>query len=166
MYHEEMLIDGVLYWRRTPDGEWVQYSQSELTSMCLDKMNKWFKVVPDKMDTYPPIDIPVLSIIQNSNTFVTHYITIKHVNEDDCTWRTIDDGSELSYCWDVLWWQNITPPKSEQEEPPNSPAAPEQQTKVDIFELGELFCNNFEDESLRTLTVLAFCKWLKDNNHL
>lgn len=31
MYHEEKVIDGVLCWRGTPDGEWVQYSLESLT---------------------------------------------------------------------------------------------------------------------------------------
>lgn len=32
MYHEEKIIDGILCWRGTPDGEWMQYSKQELTT--------------------------------------------------------------------------------------------------------------------------------------
>lgn len=32
MYHEERIVDGVLSWRGTPDGEWQEYSKVELTS--------------------------------------------------------------------------------------------------------------------------------------
>lgn len=32
MYHEEKIIDGVLCWRGTPDGEWTQYTLQALTS--------------------------------------------------------------------------------------------------------------------------------------
>lgn len=32
MYHEEKVIDGVLCWRGTPDGEWTQYTLQALTS--------------------------------------------------------------------------------------------------------------------------------------
>ncbi len=33
------------------------------------------------------------------------------VNEDDCSWRTADDRSEISYNWDVVeWWcESISP---------------------------------------------------------
>lgn len=26
------------------------------------------------------------------------------VDEDDCSWRTADDRSEISYSWDVVAW--------------------------------------------------------------
>jgi len=31
MYHEEKVINGVLCWRVTPDGEWTQYTPEALT---------------------------------------------------------------------------------------------------------------------------------------
>ncbi|MGE8063893.1 hypothetical protein [Pseudomonas sp. NPDC089569] len=31
-----------------------------------------------------------------------------HVDEDDCTWRTADDGSEIDYSWDVVEWEETT----------------------------------------------------------
>lgn len=31
MYHEEKVINGVLCWRGTPDGEWQQYTPEALT---------------------------------------------------------------------------------------------------------------------------------------
>jgi hypothetical protein len=31
MYHEEKVINGVLCWRGTPDGEWKQYTAEALT---------------------------------------------------------------------------------------------------------------------------------------
>lgn len=31
MYHEEKVINGVLCWRGTPDGEWTQYTSEALT---------------------------------------------------------------------------------------------------------------------------------------
>lgn len=39
MYHEEKIIDGVLCWRGTPDGEWQQYSKVELTSKWKQEHN-------------------------------------------------------------------------------------------------------------------------------
>lgn len=31
MYRAERVVNGVLCWRGTPDGEWVQYTPEELT---------------------------------------------------------------------------------------------------------------------------------------
>jgi len=31
MYHEEKIVDGVLHWRHSPDGDWVPYSIEELS---------------------------------------------------------------------------------------------------------------------------------------
>lgn len=33
MYHEEKIINGVLCWRNTPEGEWREYTQQQLTQM-------------------------------------------------------------------------------------------------------------------------------------
>jgi hypothetical protein len=35
MYHEERVIDGILNWRGTPDGEFKPYGQRELTRLLL-----------------------------------------------------------------------------------------------------------------------------------
>jgi hypothetical protein len=31
MHHEETIIDGILHWRTTPDGEWRAYTVEALT---------------------------------------------------------------------------------------------------------------------------------------
>lgn len=36
MYYEEKLIDGVLHWRGTPDGEWQPMSKERLTALVLE----------------------------------------------------------------------------------------------------------------------------------
>jgi len=36
MYHEEKIIDGVLCWRGTPDGEWTQKTAKQLTDMLIE----------------------------------------------------------------------------------------------------------------------------------
>jgi|ERR1043166_2578251 hypothetical protein len=36
MYYEERLIDGVLHWRGTPDGEWVAVSAERLSSRVVE----------------------------------------------------------------------------------------------------------------------------------
>lgn len=36
MYYEEQVINGVLCWRSTPSGEWVQKTPEQLTAMLLE----------------------------------------------------------------------------------------------------------------------------------
>lgn len=36
MYYEECVIDGVLYWRGTSDGEWAAKTPQQLTQMLLE----------------------------------------------------------------------------------------------------------------------------------
>lgn len=35
MYHEEKVINGVLSWRGTPNGTWIQYTPEQLTKRLL-----------------------------------------------------------------------------------------------------------------------------------
>ena len=58
-------------------------------------------------ENMPPYDIAVLCVIQHWNTLGIRYAILKRVMEDDCTWRTTDDNSELSYDWSVILWQHI-----------------------------------------------------------
>ena len=36
MYYEEKVIDGVLCWRGSPDGEWSRKTTEQLTQMLID----------------------------------------------------------------------------------------------------------------------------------
>lgn len=36
MYYEESLINGVLHWRSTPKGDWVEKTKQQLTEMLLE----------------------------------------------------------------------------------------------------------------------------------
>lgn len=36
MFYEEKIIDGVLHWRVTPDGEWIQFTVQELTRLLVE----------------------------------------------------------------------------------------------------------------------------------
>lgn len=44
MYYEDQVIDGVLCYRFTPNGEWVQMSAEQLTWMLLEL--RWRQVAP------------------------------------------------------------------------------------------------------------------------
>ena len=36
MYYEEKIIDGVLCWRGTPNGEWIQKTPEQLTKRLIE----------------------------------------------------------------------------------------------------------------------------------
>ena len=36
MYYKEEVVDGVLCWKNSPDGEWKQFSSKELTKQLID----------------------------------------------------------------------------------------------------------------------------------
>lgn len=40
MYHEEKVINGVLCWRGTPDGEWKQYTAEALTTALVAERSR------------------------------------------------------------------------------------------------------------------------------
>jgi len=46
----------------------------------------------------------VNATLQHWYTKGTQQADLVRVNEDDVTWRTADDNSELSYDWDVISW--------------------------------------------------------------
>ena len=35
MYYDEKVINGILHWRNTPDGNWIPFSSFQLTKMYL-----------------------------------------------------------------------------------------------------------------------------------
>lgn len=37
MFHEEAVILGVLCWRGTPDGEWIEFTAHQLTRKLLEE---------------------------------------------------------------------------------------------------------------------------------
>lgn len=41
-----------------------------------------------------------------SGSIQEHRLT--SVDEDDCSWRTADDGAEIDYSWDVIEWYEPT----------------------------------------------------------
>lgn len=40
MYKEERVVNGVLCWRGTPNGEWTQYTAEEITARYLEIKGK------------------------------------------------------------------------------------------------------------------------------
>lgn len=74
---------------------------------------EWNKINVSDGSTYPPLDTPVLARMTYDNKkFDPIYIVVKHVDEDDCDWRT-SDGDELSYWVNVTHWQAIAELKGE-----------------------------------------------------
>jgi hypothetical protein len=61
----------------------------------------------------PPVKLPrfnenVLAILRHWRTKNEITSVLYSVDEDDCCWRTADDGSELSHDWDVISWEYLT----------------------------------------------------------
>ena len=67
--------------------------------MALKSM--WVKV----SDSLPAINVPVLCKLQHWHTKNIQEHLLIYVNEDDVSWRTSDDHSELSYDYNVIEWK-------------------------------------------------------------
>lgn len=46
MFYEEAVIDGVLCWRGTPNGEWIAKTQQQLTQMLLEARRERLHMPP------------------------------------------------------------------------------------------------------------------------
>lgn len=44
MYKQEKIIDGVLHYKNTPDGEWKEYSKEQLTERVIKYKNALTKI--------------------------------------------------------------------------------------------------------------------------
>ena len=53
----------------------------------------------------PTIGVPVICTLEHFFTKNTVQAILVHVEEDDCTWRTADDNSEVAHDWDVIKWE-------------------------------------------------------------
>lgn len=52
----------------------------------------------------PAVGSKVLCKLQHCHTGGIQEHELVKVRESDCSWRTADDNSELSYDWNVLEW--------------------------------------------------------------
>lgn len=48
MYYEEKTFSGILHYRTTPDGEWVAYTQKELTTLLLTARQQIVDILAEK----------------------------------------------------------------------------------------------------------------------
>lgn len=54
----------------------------------------------------PRYGLPVLAVLRHTSTGNLQYGQIlKSVDESDQNWRFVEDNSELSYDWDVIYWE-------------------------------------------------------------
>jgi hypothetical protein len=51
MYHEEKIINGILHWRNTPNGEWIAYTAEQLSARCTELQAKSDKFKSALSDT-------------------------------------------------------------------------------------------------------------------
>jgi hypothetical protein len=49
MYHAEKIINGILHWRGTPDGEWIPYTLEQLTEKLKKALEK-ISALEDNLD--------------------------------------------------------------------------------------------------------------------
>ena len=114
----------VLFEYKTYDNFWQHMASSPAVDRLVEfatqygdtrerEGREWHEInVSDEL-TYPPFDTPVLARMAYDNKkFEPIYIVVKHVDEDDCSWRT-SDGDELSYWVNVTHWQVIAELKEE-----------------------------------------------------
>ncbi len=112
------LISQIERWLNSPNrGEYLAVSLfngdlAELVRLAkLGQQRDWIPVTPETM---PEVGKKVLARLKFfASETVRHYELI-HVKEDDCTWRTVDDGSEVAYEWNVTHYM-IIPALPEQE---------------------------------------------------
>lgn len=71
-----------------------------------NQVQSWSDIVAADMATYPPVDHIVRAQVRHCTTKSVVAVLLVHVSEDDVSWRTADDLSELSYDWDVVAWQD------------------------------------------------------------
>lgn len=57
-------------------------------------------------DRLPATGAEVLCRLQHFKTEAIQEHKLLKVDEGDCSWRTADDHSEISYSWDVVEWQD------------------------------------------------------------
>lgn len=51
---------------------------------------------------------PVRAVLKSSHTWTFHTdVVLVAVDEDDVDWRFHEDGAELDYNWDVIYWEYI-----------------------------------------------------------
>ena len=63
------------------------------------------RISPQDLSTYPPVGQVVVAQLRGCGTGRTVEMELVRVEEDDVTWRTADDKSEVSYDWDVEGWR-------------------------------------------------------------
>ena len=68
------------------------------------------RISPQDKSTYPPVGQVVVAQLRACGSGRTVEAELVHVEEDDVTWRTADDMSEVSYDWDVVGWRARTQP--------------------------------------------------------
>ena len=54
----------------------------------------------------PEVNRKVCAVIKKSDTWTfSTEVNLIAVDEDDCSWRFVEDNCELSHDWDVIYWE-------------------------------------------------------------
>lgn len=100
---EELTIAiGLCSYNMTP--EQIKDRDELIRLAKLGQQSPWIPVTPETMP------VPGTKVLARLKFFasetVRHYELIR-VNEDDCDWRTVDDGSEIAYEWNATHYMVI-----------------------------------------------------------
>lgn len=71
----------------------------------MQKPSEWIRV----SERMPKIGVVVNAQLEGFSTKRIVEADLIHVDEDDCTWRTADDYSEISYSFNVIFWREKQP---------------------------------------------------------
>lgn len=68
------------------------------------------RISPHDKLTYPPVGQVVVAQLRGCGSGRMVEAELVRVEEDDVTWRTADDMSEVGYDWDVVGWRACSQP--------------------------------------------------------
>lgn len=53
----------------------------------------------------PQVGVPVRAIVKYFDSWNLNVVYLYRVDEDDCCWRFYEDGSEIAFSWNVVYWE-------------------------------------------------------------
>lgn len=93
-------------WADANKGTWEVAAGAVAASCSL--LTKLLNSRTDKLPVpLPDFDKPVLAVLRHCSSGNQIYGVLKAVDGGDHNWETCDDGSELSFAWDVISWQYL-----------------------------------------------------------
>jgi hypothetical protein len=86
-------------------GGWLQVSRVAVQVQNVIADQEWITLSSPNDKNLPDFAVTVQCKVQHWHTKGIREVSLVRVPEDDCNWRTADDGSELSHDWSVVAWR-------------------------------------------------------------